>query len=73
MSWAASAVFFVTFLLVAGMPEVREVEVAFLATAGVLSSLLYLVYRSAPDPAHRVRPGSTEELEMRLAAADEGS
>jgi O-antigen/teichoic acid export membrane protein len=73
MSWAASAVFFVTFLLVASMPEVREVEVAFLATAGVLSSLLYLVYRSAPDPAHQVRPGSTEELEMRLAAADEGS
>ena len=73
MSWAASAAFFVVFLLVASMEEVREVEVAFLATAGVLSALLYLVYRSAPDPAHRVRPGSTEELEMRLAAADEGS
>ena len=73
ISWAASAVFFVGFLLVANMEEVREVEVAFLATAGVLSALLYLVYRGAPDPGRRVRPGSTEELEMRLAAADEGS
>ena len=73
VSWAAAAAFFVTFLLVANMEEVREVEVAFLATAGVLASLLYLAYRGAPDPRRRVRPGSTEELEMRLAAADEGS
>ena len=72
-SWAASAVFFVAFLLVASMEEVREVEVAFLATAAVLSALLYLAYRSAPDPERRIRPGSTEELEIRLAAADEGS
>jgi O-antigen/teichoic acid export membrane protein len=72
-SWAVSAVFFVVFLLVGSMEEVREVEVAFLATAGVLSTLLYLAYRSAPDPQRRIRPGSTEELEVRLAAADEGS
>ena len=73
VAWAVSAAFFVAFLLIASMEEVREVEVAFLATAGVLSSLLYLVYRGAPDPERRVRPGSTEELELRLAAADEGS
>ena len=73
VAWAVSAAFFVTFLLVASMEEVREVEVAFLATAGVLASLLFLAYRGAPDPRHRVRPGSTEELEGRLAAADEGS
>ena len=72
-SWAASAVFFVVFLLVATMEEVREVEVAFLATAGVLSALLYVAYRAAPDPERRIQPGSTEELEVRLAAADEGS
>jgi O-antigen/teichoic acid export membrane protein len=72
-SWATSAAFFVVFLLVVSMEEVREVEVAFLITAAVLSSLLYLAYRSAPDPRRQVRPGSTEELEMRLAAADEGS
>ena len=52
---------------------VREVEVAFLATAAVLSSLLYIAYRSAPDIGHRIRPGSSEELEARLAALDEGS
>jgi O-antigen/teichoic acid export membrane protein len=72
-SWAASAAFFVGFLLVASMEEVREVEVAFLATAAVLSALLYLAYRSAPDPERRIKPGSTEELEIRLAAADEGT
>ena len=49
-SWAASATFFVTFLLLGEMEEVREVEVAFIATAGLLSGLLYLVYR---------RPGLT--------------
>jgi hypothetical protein len=72
-SWAVSATFFVVFLFVAHMENVREVEVAFLATAAVLSSLLYLAYRSAPDRAQRIRPGSAEELEVRLAAADEGS
>jgi O-antigen/teichoic acid export membrane protein len=73
-SWAVSAVFFVAFLLGAGMEELREVEVAFVATAGLLSTLLYVVYRRplarAEEP---VRPGSIEELEAQLAAADEGS
>jgi O-antigen/teichoic acid export membrane protein len=72
-SWAVSATFFVAFLLVAKMENVREVEVAFLATAAVLSSLLYVAYRSAPDAARTIRPGSSEELEARLAALDEGS
>jgi O-antigen/teichoic acid export membrane protein len=72
--WAASACFFVVFLLVAGMEELREVEVAFLITAGLLSALLYVVYRRPLEPTERpVRPGSIEELEARLAAADEGS
>ena len=72
-SWAASAVFFVAFLLLASMEEVREVEVAFLVTAGVLSTLLYVAYRGAPDPQRRIRPGSGEETEAILAAADEAS
>ena len=72
-SWAVAAAFFVVFLLVAQMEEVREVEVAFLATAGVLSALLYVAYRSAPHVGQRIRPGSSEELEARLAALDEGS
>jgi O-antigen/teichoic acid export membrane protein len=49
-SWATAAAFFVAFLLAAGMEEVREVQVAFLASAGVLSGLLLLAYRSAPAP-----------------------
>jgi O-antigen/teichoic acid export membrane protein len=72
--WGISALFFVLFLLIAGMKEVREVEVAFIATAGLLSSLLFTVYRRRPERDERpVRPGSLEELEARLAAADEGT
>ena len=55
------------------MEEVREVEVAFLATARLLSVLLYLVYRRPVAGERRIRPGSTEEMEAILAAADEGS
>jgi hypothetical protein len=66
-------VFFVGFLLVAHMEEVREVEVAFLATAGLLSALLYVVYRRPVAGEQHIRPGSTEEMEAILAAADEGS
>ncbi|MGH2979993.1 MAG: lipopolysaccharide biosynthesis protein [Solirubrobacterales bacterium] len=72
-SWATAAVFFVGFLLLADMEEVREVEVAFLATAGLLSVLLYLAYRRPLAGERRIAPGSTEELEAILAAADEGS
>ena len=55
--------FFVGFLLLAGMEEVREVEVAFLASAGILSVLLYLVYRRPVAGELPIRPGSTEEME----------
>jgi O-antigen/teichoic acid export membrane protein len=71
--WATTAAFFVGFLLVAGMEEVREVEVAFLATAALLSVLLYLAYRRPLERERHILPGSTEEMEMILAAADEGS
>ena len=73
-SWAACATFFVAFLVIAKMEDVREVEVAFIATAALLAALLYLVYRRPFRLAEpRVGPGSIEELEARLAAADEGS
>jgi O-antigen/teichoic acid export membrane protein len=72
-AWATAAAFFVGFLLVADMEEVREVEVAFLATAGLLSVLLYLAYRRPLAQERRIQPGSTEEMEAILAAADEGS
>jgi O-antigen/teichoic acid export membrane protein len=74
MSWGASATFFVAFLFISGMGAVREVEVAFLATALILSSLLYVAYRRPVNVREiHLRPGSTEELEARLAAADEGT
>jgi O-antigen/teichoic acid export membrane protein len=71
--WATTAAFFVGFLLVADMEQVREVEVAFLATAALLSALLYFAYRRPLERERRVQPGSAEEMEMILAAADEGS
>ncbi len=72
-SWATSAIFFIAFLLLADMEEVREVEVAFIVTAAILSTLLYVAYRGAPDPQRRIRPGSGEETEAILAAAEEAS
>jgi O-antigen/teichoic acid export membrane protein len=71
--WAVTAVFFVGFLLLAGMEEVREVEVAFLASAAMLAVLLYVVYRRPAAGQQPIQPGSTEEMGVILAAADEGS
>jgi O-antigen/teichoic acid export membrane protein len=74
VSWAVSAAFFVAFLLIAHMEQVREVEVAFLATAALLASLLYVAYRRPMGAGERgIRPGSPEEVEAVLAAADEGA
>jgi O-antigen/teichoic acid export membrane protein len=74
ISWAAAATFFIAFLVITDVEIVRRVEVSFLATAGLLSALLYGVYRRRMlDFEETVRPGSTEELELRLAAADEAS
>ncbi len=73
-SWAVSAVFFVAFLLIADMEQVREVEVAFLVTAALLASLLFAAYRRPVQIGERrIRPGSGEEVEAVLAAADEGT
>jgi O-antigen/teichoic acid export membrane protein len=72
--WGACAAFFVLFLLLVDMEELLEVEVAFLGTAVLLASLLFVTYRRQPERGERpVEPGSVEELEARLAAADEGS
>jgi O-antigen/teichoic acid export membrane protein len=73
-AWALSAAFFVTFLLAANMQPVREVEVAFIVTAALLSSLLYVAYRRPVSALEQhMRPGSTDEIEAVLAAADEGT
>jgi O-antigen/teichoic acid export membrane protein len=52
--------------------EFRRVEVGFLLAAGVLFSLLYLVYRRPHERAEDVpQPGSGEELEVRVGLLDE--
>ena len=71
--WISCAAFFVlwNFLPIVG-EEFRRVEVGFLLTAGILFSLLYLVYRHPHERAEDVpQAGSPEELEARLAAIDE--
>ena len=62
------------FLLIADMEEVREVEVAFLATAGLLSCCCPRLPRARVGAgAAASGRGSTEEMEAILAAADEGT
>ena len=53
--------------------EFRRVEVGYLGGAAVLCALLYVIYRRPrPRSEDTIEPGSTEEIELRLAAADEG-
>jgi O-antigen/teichoic acid export membrane protein len=73
--WLACAGFFIlwNFLPIVG-DEFRRVEIGFALTAGVLFALLYLVYRYPHGRVEDIpREGSTEELEMRLAAIDENT
>jgi O-antigen/teichoic acid export membrane protein len=73
--WLACAAFFIlwNFLPIVG-DEYRRVEIGFALTAGVLFSLLYLVYRYPHGRAEDIpREGSTEELELRLASIDENA
>jgi O-antigen/teichoic acid export membrane protein len=73
-AWALSATFFVGFLLIGQIGRVRGVEIGFLATAALLSSLLYVTYRRPLRTAEpRISPGSPEEVEAVLAAADEAT
>jgi O-antigen/teichoic acid export membrane protein len=73
--WIACAGFFIlwNFLPIVGN-EFRRVEIGFALTAGVLFSLLYLVYRRPHGRLEDIpRDGSTEELELRLASIDENT
>jgi len=73
--WLACAGFFIlwNFLPIVSN-EFRRVEIGFALTAGVLFGLLYLVYRYPHGRAEDIpREGSTEELELRLAAIDENT
>ncbi len=73
--WIGCAAFFVAWCFLAPIgEEFRRVEVGFALTATLLLGLLFLIYQLPRERAEDVpTAGSTEELEARLAAADEGS
>jgi O-antigen/teichoic acid export membrane protein len=73
MCWLSCAV---VFLIWTAIPIVdndfHRVEIGYLGAAALLCSLLYWLYRQPLlRPEERVRPGSTEEMELQLASADE--
>jgi O-antigen/teichoic acid export membrane protein len=70
--WIACAIAFATFNLIGPLDPYRTVEVGFVASAALLSSLLALVYaRPHPSVEDAMAPGSAREIEAQLAAADE--
>jgi O-antigen/teichoic acid export membrane protein len=75
LRWAACAAFFVAWCILAPIgEEFRRVEIGFALSAAILLALLVAIYRRPRERAEDVpRAGSSEELEARLAAADEGS
>jgi O-antigen/teichoic acid export membrane protein len=74
--WVVCAGGFIGWNLLPVLDEFRRVEVGFAGAAALLCALLYLLYRhppKVPRPEDLVAPGSPEEIEARLAAADEAS
>ena len=74
--WVLCAAAFVAWNFAPVLSEFRRVEVGFAGAAALLCALLYLLYRRPPRmprPEDLVKPGSPEEIEARLAAADEAS
>ncbi|CAN5616769.1 hypothetical protein BH10ACT11_BH10ACT11_12050 [soil metagenome] len=70
--WALSATGFLVWGLLPVLDEARRIEVGFLGAALVLASSLWFVHR-APGDEPGIAPGSTQEMEARLASADEVS
>jgi O-antigen/teichoic acid export membrane protein len=68
--WAVCAVAFLAWCLLPAFDEPRRIELGFTGAAAVLALLLRPLYRR---PGERFEPGSADELEARLAVADEAS
>lgn len=73
--WVLCAAFFVAWCYLAPIgDEFRRVEIGFTVSAAILLGVLVAIYRRPRERAEDIpRAGSSEELEARLAAADEGS
>ncbi|MGH2980577.1 MAG: lipopolysaccharide biosynthesis protein, partial [Solirubrobacterales bacterium] len=73
LRWIGCAAFFVAWCLLPLIgDEFRRVEIGFTATAGALLAILYVIYRYPHErPEDVPDPGSSEELEGLIAAADE--
>ena len=72
--WVFCATAFVVWNLLPVFDEFRRVEVGFAGAAVLLCGLLYLLYRRPQVRAEDVfEPGSPQELEARIAAADEAT
>jgi O-antigen/teichoic acid export membrane protein len=71
--WIGCAVVFVLWTAIPIVEnDFHRVEIGYLGAATLLCSLLYWLYRQPlPRREERVEPGSTEELELQLASADE--
>jgi O-antigen/teichoic acid export membrane protein len=71
--WISCAVVFVIWTLVPIVGnDFHRVEIGYLGAATLLCSLLYWLYRQPLERRERpIEPGSTEELELQLASADE--
>jgi len=70
--WATCALGFTVWNLASPMEVFRQVEVGYLGSAIALCGLLYVVYRRpGPSPEDRLTPDSPQEIEARLAVADD--
>ena len=69
--WVGCVAGFLAFNLLPILDAYRRVEVGFALAATALCGLLYLLYRRPHGGGQALEPGSPQELEARLAAADE--
>jgi O-antigen/teichoic acid export membrane protein len=72
LCWIGCALAYAVWNLIPVLEEFRRVEVGFALAAATLCGLLYVLYRRPhPRPEDAMRPDSPQEIEARLAAADE--
>ena len=71
--WIGCALAFIVWLVVPVVSdEVTRVVVGYLGAATLLCAVLFWLYRQPLEPREaRIEPGSTEEMELQLASADE--